>query len=50
MINLPLHYYSIHRDTHPAAQIIPAQFYLYHLTAQLMFQTFRCVSPMKEQL
>ena len=36
MINLPLHY-SIHRDSHPAAQNLPAQFYLYYLTAHISF-------------
>lgn len=31
--NLRLHYYSIHRENHPATQNLSAQFYLYYLTA-----------------
>ena len=36
MINPPLHYYSIHRDAHPAVQSLPAQFYLDYLTNHVL--------------
>jgi len=36
MISLPLHYYSIRRDSHPAVQNLPAQFYLYYLTSHVL--------------
>ena len=36
MINPPLHYYPIHRDTHPAVQSLPAQFHLDYLTNHIL--------------
>ena len=36
MISLPLHYYSIRRDSHLSSQNLPAQFYLYYLTAHVL--------------
>jgi len=36
MINPPLHYYSIHRDAHPAVQSLPAQFYRDYLTNHVL--------------